>query len=54
MIVAVTSSITALPSVLLAGLLMIVVGVTKKRLRWRTAECPVCHHPRTACTCRWL
>jgi hypothetical protein len=39
---------------LIAGFLMVVAGVGKKRLRWRTVECPVCHHPRGSCTCRWL
>jgi hypothetical protein len=39
---------------LLASFLMVFAGVGKKRLRWRTVECPVCHHPRGSCTCRWL
>jgi len=39
---------------LLAGILMTVAGVHKKRLRWRSVECPVCHHPYRSCTCRWL
>ena len=37
-----------------ASFLMVLAGVGKKQLRWRTVECPVCHHPRGSCTCRWL
>jgi hypothetical protein len=39
---------------LIATVLMVFAGVTQKRFRWRTVECPVCHHPRSSCTCRWL
>lgn len=39
---------------LVAGLLMTVAGVGVKRLRFGRVECPVCHHPRSSCTCRWL
>lgn len=39
---------------LLAALLMVAAGLSKKRLSWRTTTCPVCHHARTSCTCRWL
>jgi hypothetical protein len=38
---------------LVAGILMVVAGVTQKRLKWRSAECPTCHHPRSSCSCRW-
>lgn len=30
---------------LVAGILMVVTGMTQKRLNWRSAECPTCHHP---------
>lgn len=43
-----------LGAIVVASVLMIVAGVGKKRLQWRTVECPVCHHPRGSCTCRWL
>jgi len=49
-----TSSISAPVAIVVASFLMIVAGVGKKRLQWRTIECPVCHHPRGSCTCRWL
>jgi hypothetical protein len=39
---------------LVASFLMVVAGVRKKRLRWRTVECPTCHHPLDSCSCRWL
>ena len=49
------SSISALAATgLVAGFLMIVAGIGKRRLDWRTVECPVCHHQRGSCTCRWL
>jgi hypothetical protein len=41
-------------AVLVASVLMVLAAVSKRKLRWRAAECPVCHHPRGACTCRWL
>jgi hypothetical protein len=41
-------------AVLAASVLMVLAGMAKKRFRWRDAQCPVCHHPRGACTCRWL
>jgi hypothetical protein len=37
-----------------AGYMMISAGLGKKKLKLRVATCPVCHHPRTLCTCRWL
>jgi hypothetical protein len=52
--VIVAASISAPGAVALAGFLMVVAGVGMKRLRWRVVECPVCHHPRQLCTCRWL
>jgi len=48
------SSFSAPAAALIASCLMIVAGVATKRLRWRMVECPVCHHPRGSCTCRWL
>jgi len=39
---------------IVAGVLMVLAGVGKKGLLWREPECPVCHHPRSLCTCRWL
>lgn len=41
-------------AILVAGVLMVLAGMSKRRFAWRSAACPVCHHPRTACTCRWL
>ncbi|HUK97139.1 MAG TPA: hypothetical protein VLV46_05740 [Gaiellaceae bacterium] len=38
---------------LVAGLLMVVTGAARKRLLWRSAECPTCHRPRRSCSCRW-
>jgi hypothetical protein len=38
---------------LVAGILMVLTGVSQKRLSWRSAECPTCHHPRSSCSCRW-
>jgi hypothetical protein len=38
----------------IASALMVLSGMGKKRLRWRSAECPVCHHRQGSCTCRWL
>ena len=37
-----------------ASYLMMSAGLKLKRLRNRVSYCPVCHRPRTACTCRWL
>lgn len=34
--------------------LMTTAGVGLKALRPRLTHCPICHHPRTHCTCRWL
>jgi hypothetical protein len=48
------SSISASAAVVVASFLMIVAGVNKKRLGWRSVECHVCHHPRGSCICRWL
>ena len=48
-----TASSTPVAS-LIAGLLMVYAGLGKKRLGWRRAECPVCHHPLKSCTCRSL
>jgi hypothetical protein len=42
------------PAGVVAALLMILAGIHNRRLRWRRAECPVCHHSRAECTCRWL
>lgn len=53
MILLAASGISLLVAAAVASLLMIVAGIGEKRLRWQTAKCPVCHHPRTACTCRW-
>jgi hypothetical protein len=38
----------------LATYLMTTAGVGLKKLRLRVTDCPVCHHPREHCTCRWL
>jgi len=43
-----------LAQILVAGTLMVLCGLAKRRLAVRSATCPVCHHPRQACTCRWL
>jgi hypothetical protein len=40
--------------ILVVGALMVLCGLAKRRLVFRSATCPVCHHPRPACTCRWL
>jgi hypothetical protein len=47
-------AVTPLPALLLVAFLMVTAGVGKRRLFWRTAKCPTCHHPRGSCTCRWL
>jgi len=52
--IAAGSSISTFAAVVLAGVLMVVASVSRKRLRWRDVECQVCHHPRALCTCRWL
>jgi len=52
--IAAGSSISTFAAVVLAGVLMVVASVRRKRLRWRDVECRVCHHPRALCTCRWL
>jgi hypothetical protein len=39
--------------VAVAAYLMTCAGVSKKTLRLRSTACPVCHHPRRLCTCRW-
>jgi hypothetical protein len=39
--------------VAVAAYLMTYAGVGKKTLRLRSTTCPVCHRPRTLCTCRW-
>jgi len=54
MLIAAGSSISAFAAVVLAGFLMVVASVSKKRLGWRDVDCQVCHHPRASCTCRWL
>jgi hypothetical protein len=54
MILVVNSSISTSAALVVASFLMIVVGVSKKRLGWRSVECRVCHRPRGCCTCRWL
>jgi hypothetical protein len=41
-------------SAIVAGCLMLVAGVAKKRLAWRAPRCRVCGNPKDACTCRWL
>ena len=38
----------------LAAYLMTASGLRLKRLVHRVTCCPVCHRPRTQCTCRWL
>ena len=38
---------------LVAGILMVLTGMSQRRLNWRSAECPTCHHPRSSCSCRW-
>jgi len=43
--------------VALAGLtayLMTSSGLQLKKLVRRVTHCPVCHHARPNCTCRWL
>jgi hypothetical protein len=37
-----------------ATYIMVVAGVGKKHLTFRVTTCPICHHPRALCTCRWL
>jgi hypothetical protein len=54
MLLGAASLVAAPVAAIAAGFLMVVCGVAKKSLRWRVAECPVCHHPRGLCTCRWL
>ena len=49
-----TSPVIASIATVIASFLMVLAGVRKKQFRWRTVECPVCHHPRGSCTCRWL
>jgi hypothetical protein len=49
-----TDPITMTTAALVASVLMILSGMGKNRLRRRYIECPVCHHPRGSCTCRWL
>jgi hypothetical protein len=39
--------------VAVAAYLMTCAGVGKKTLSLRNTSCPVCHHPRVFCTCRW-
>jgi hypothetical protein len=51
---ATTSSAGAAFAVLFAAVLMVAAGTAKKRLFTRVQVCPVCHHARTRCTCRWL
>jgi len=41
-------------AVLVASVLMVLAGMAKRRFVLRDTECPVCRHPRSACTCRWL
>jgi hypothetical protein len=53
-LVAATSPLVAPAAIVVASFLMIVAGVGKKQLHWRTVECPVCHQVRGSCTCRWL
>lgn len=48
------SSMSVPAAAVLAGFLMVVAGVSKKLLHWRTVECPVCRRDRRTCTCRWL
>jgi len=38
----------------LAAYLMTSLGLELKKLAHRVTYCPVCHHPRAHCTCRWL
>lgn len=49
-----SASVATSAAIVVASVLMIIAAVDKKQLRWRTVECPVCHHPRRSCTCRWL
>ena len=37
-----------------ASYLMVATGTARKRLRWKSELCPVCHRERRSCTCRWL
>ena len=41
-------------AVLVASVLMVLAGMAKRKFQWRMTECPVCHHPKGRCTCRWL
>lgn len=54
MIVLATTSASLSAACVAATVVMVAAGVGKKRLRWRTTTCPVCHHERGSCTCRWL
>lgn len=36
-----------------AAYFMATAGVGKKLLTFRVRTCPVCHNPKTRCTCRW-
>lgn len=40
--------------VVFTAFLMARAGLGLKGLKPRVTFCPVCHHPRTHCTCRWL
>lgn len=48
------TSISIPAAIAVASFLAIVAGVGKKQVLWRSVQCPVCHHPRGSCTCRWL
>jgi hypothetical protein len=40
--------------VLVASVLMVLAGLTKRRFASRRQVCRVCGNPRELCTCRWL
>lgn len=48
------SPVAVSAATVVVSFLMVLAGVRRKQLRWRGVECPVCHHPRGFCTCRWL
>jgi len=49
-----SSPVTQLAALALASLLMVLAGNARKRLVVKWSRCPVCHHERRRCTCRWL
>jgi hypothetical protein len=53
MILLAAYSVSLLVAAVVASLLMVAAGIGEKRLRWQAVKCPVCHHRRDECTCRW-